>query len=393
MKSLVNLLIMVVLIALTGCGGSDECVINCEIEGLGNKGIELIYADRGVKRLPFHPVDGKVEMRVDLPRPAMLEAFTLDNRRLFCIIGRNGDHLTVKMKIDDPSSLTVEGNEASASYARITAANDSLLRHGSEDEINALVTREIHAAPGSMASTMLLMNYFHTPGHELRADSLLNTITADARPTWLSGSFASLLGVQLSAAVKNEVPNLAIRTGSDTTVRFNSGMQGYGLLVFDDSRKPDSITSRLRKLRKDIPTRRLAILDISLARDTALWQQAISRDSATWQQAWVPGGVAGQQIRNLAVAAVPFYIVTDSTGRYLYRGRSLYCADTMLRARIQPSPGHAEAKEQTDSAKSPAALPAPAQVVREEERHENHAPSGTVKRLRKAPSLPSAGTR
>lgn len=334
MKALYYILFFAAFFTLSGCGSDDECVITCEIEGLGNKGIELMYADRGVKRLSFHPVDGKVEMRVNLPRPALIEAFTLGNTRLFSIIGQNGDEISVKMKLDDPASLKVEGNEPSASYARITAANDSLLKKGTEDEVNALITREIHAAPSSMASTMLLINFFNTAGHELQADSLLNTISADARPTWLSGSFASTLGSQLSAMVKNEVPSISIHTGSDTMVRFNPSLQSYNLLVLSDRRKPDSITKRLRSLRKDLKQRRLGILEVSIATDTATWKETISADSARWQQAWVPGGAGNQQIRNLAVPKVPYFIVADSSGKYVYRGQSLYTADTLIRSRL-----------------------------------------------------------
>ncbi len=334
MKVIYYLILLTAFIALPGCGNDDECVITCDIEGLGNRGLELIYSDRGVKRLSFHPVDGKVEMRINLPRATLAEAFTLDNRRLFSVIGKNGDEISVKMKLDDPSSLKVEGNEPSATYARITAANDSLLRHGSEEEINRFISREIHAAPSSMASTMLLINFFITPGHELQADSLLNAIAADARPSWLSGSFTSMLGSQLAAMVKNEVTNMSIHTGSDTTVRFNPSMQSYSLILFSDTRKPDSIVGRLRSLRKDFKLRRLAMLEISIARDTTLWKDAISSDSSRWQQAWLPGGVGSQQLRNLAIPKIPYYIVADSTGKFVYRGQSLHTADTLLRSRI-----------------------------------------------------------
>lgn len=337
MKGLYNLLAIALFLTLAACGGSDECVVKCDVEGLGNKGIEVMYADRGVKRLSFHPVDGKVEMRMSLPRPTMLEAFTLDNTPLFCIIARDGEEISVKMKLGEPASLKVEGNEPSAAYAAIVSANDSILRHGTEAEVNALVAREIKAAPGSMASTMLLINHFRTPGHELSADSLLNTILPEARPVWLSGSYASLLGTQIAASVKNEIPNISIHTGNDTTVRFNSAMQSYGLLVFSDTRKPDSIVDRLKSLRKDMPLRRLAIVDISLARDSARWKEAVATDSATWQQAWAPGGAGAHQIRTLSIPTVPFYIVSDSSGHYVYRGRSLHTADTLLRSRLATS--------------------------------------------------------
>ncbi len=331
MKFLNTLLLFLL---LASCGGSDEYLIECDIMGLGDKGLEMIYSDRGVKRLSFHPVDGKVLMRTNLPRKTLVEVFSLDNRLLFSAIGQNGGHIKVKMEIDDPSSLSITGDDVSSDYARITALNDSLFRHGSDTEVNALIAREIHAAPASMASAMLLMNHVRTPGHELQADSLLNTIQPEARPTWLIGSYASLLGEQLAVTVKNSVPNISIHTGSDTTIRFNPSLQSYGLLIFNDSRKPDSLTSRIRSLRNGHKRRRLDILEVSFAPDSASWKETVSRDSSTWKQAWVPGGAGSQQIRNLTVPRLPFYIVTDSAGHQVYRGTSLYHADTLLRSRL-----------------------------------------------------------
>ena len=51
------LLPLVLLGLLTGCGNDEEFLIKCDIKGLGNKGVEIFYADRGLHRASFHPAD------------------------------------------------------------------------------------------------------------------------------------------------------------------------------------------------------------------------------------------------------------------------------------------------------------------------------------------------
>lgn len=74
MKTIIHLLALLTgAMLLSACGGNDDFVIDCEIEGLGNRGLELMYVDRDVKRMPFHPVDGKVRMNIPLTKPTILE--------------------------------------------------------------------------------------------------------------------------------------------------------------------------------------------------------------------------------------------------------------------------------------------------------------------------------
>lgn len=369
--------LLLLLLFLSSCGGSDTCDISCEVKGLGNKGIEVIYADRGVKRLSFHPVDGKVDMKLDLPRPTLIEVFTIDNEPLFTLIGRNGEELSVRLTLGDPSSLSVKGNEPSETYSRIIAQNDSMLRHGSDHEVNALISRVVHASPASQASTLLLINHFRTPGHELQADSLLNIIEPDARPSWLSGSYASLLASQISAMMKNDVPGLTLRAGSDTTMRFFPSRQSFSLLIFTDKRLPDSLIRGLRSLRADNRPTRLAILEISLAADSARWKHDTDVDSSLWQKAWVPGGPSAYPIRSMAVPRLPFYIIADSATHYVYRGSSFYEVDTLLRARLHNNKVKADTAR-VDSTKTVDA-PAPSKP-----KEESAAPATPVKLTRPA---------
>lgn len=337
MRNIFAILSLMFLLAVSACGDEEGFVIKCEIEGLDTKGLEMVYMTRGgVSRQSFHPVDGKVELRGMSAQPTLVEVFTLDGNLLFSCVASDGDRMKLKMKLGDPSSLTVSGQDATRDFTAFVAQHDSLLTYGSDAEVNRLIADAVRANPSSMASTLLMVTRFRTAGYELEADSLLSEIAPEARPTLLVGAYASAVGEQVSTAARGEIRAFTMRNGLDTIVRYTPGMQSYVLMAFNDTRKPDSVARRMRALRDDLNSRRLKIIEISVAVDSAVWRGQVKGDSANWMQAWAPGGVSSQNLRRMAIPRLPYYIVADSTGAQRYRGTSVYTADTLLRSLLRP---------------------------------------------------------
>lgn len=328
-------LLVALLVTVQSCDSREGFVISCEIEGLDMRGLEMVYMTRGgVSRQTFHPVDGKVNLTGASAQPTLVEVFSLDGELLFSCVAEDGDRMKLKMTLGDPATLVITGQNASRDYAAFVAGHDSLLRHGSDEEVNALIADAVRSNPSSMASTLLMVTRFRTAGHELLADSLLGEITYEARPALLSGSYASAVGEQVATSTRGEIRSFTLRNGVDTIVRYIPSQNSYALMVFTDGVKPDSIRRRLRTLRSDFPRRPLQLIEVSLTGDSTRWRSQVEGDSSTWLQGWVPGGVSAQALRRIAVPRTPYYIVADSTGAQHYRGTSLYSADTMLRSRL-----------------------------------------------------------
>lgn len=338
MKKLLAVLTLLssLVMLVQSCDSREGFVISCEIEGLDTRGLEMVYMTRsGVTRQTFHPVGGKVELTGTSAQPTLVEVFTIDGGTpLFSCVAADGDRLKLKMKLDDPTSLTISGQDASRDYAAFVAQHDSLFVHGTDDEVNSLIAGTVRSNPASMASALLLVTRFRTAGHELLADSLLGELTPEARPILLAGSYASTVGEQVSTTARGDLRTFTLHNGVDTVVRYIPSQNSYALIVFNDAAKPDSVLRRLRSLRTDFAKRPLQLIEISLAGDSTLWRTQVEKDSSTWLQAWVPGGVSAQSIRRFTVPRAPYYIVADSTGAQQYRGTSLYTADTLLRSRL-----------------------------------------------------------
>lgn len=314
------------------CGGSDGYVIECDFDGLGDRGVEMVTSDgKSVTRRQLHPRDGKFRAEGSSREPELVELYTLDGGALLytCVVS-DGDRLKVSMDMEQGTpSLKVEGPEAWAEYGAWLAENDSLLVNGADGDVNRLIAEYAGEHRDSPASGLLVASRFRAKGNELMADSVMNLISAQGRPTSVTASFMASLSRGLTRTRK--VNRFLVPAGRDTSITYVASEHSYTLIAVNSSRKPDSVAQRLRELYKAMPAKRFDIIELSVARDSGTWRGNILGDSARWRQGWLPGGVASPRLTELAVAAVPYYILTDSTGLIVYDGVSVTRADTLVR--------------------------------------------------------------
>lgn len=367
-----HVILMSLLVVLTGCGNDEEFVINCEIRGLGSTGVEMYYTSRGIQHSSFHPVDGKVALHGVSSEPTLVEVYTMDNQPLFSCVARNGDEISVKMEMDKPSTLKIKGNDASEQYARFVAENDSLLRSNDVAAINALVADEVRRHPDRMSSALLLVTRFNARGYELEADSLINTLKPEARANGVTGAYPRLVGEQVSTSARGAVKPMTIQTGRqnrrDTVVRYWPSNQSYSLIVVTGNGKGDSVRRVLRELTKSLHERRFKALELAAMGDSTSWAIATARDSAKWMQGWLPGSVASPAVRALAIPSVPFFIVTDSTGRQIYRGHSIVAAEDTVKARLERFLKSGDGEEPDNDTAGETAAPAASAVKADDTR-------------------------
>lgn len=359
----IHILIIMLLVSMTSCGNDEEFVINCEIRGLGSEGVEMYYTTRSMQHSGFHPVDGKVSLRGVASEPTLVEVFTTAGEPLFMCVAQNGDELEVKMDLEKPGVLKIKGNEASEEYARFVTENDSMLRSGDVAAINRLVADEVMAHPGRVSSAMLLVTRFNARGYELKADSLVNILKPEARPSWVVGAYPGMVGEQVSSTARGKVKPITINCGllneRDTTLRYWPSNQTYSMIVVTGTGKGDSVRTMLKELTGKLHERRFKALEVAVMGDSAMWKLAIRRDSAKWMQGWVAGGVAGTAVRALQIPGVPYFIVADSLGNQVYRGYSAIAAGDSVRSRLARffGSGNSDGGNVADTAK---VMPGPA---------------------------------
>lgn len=331
MKHSLYLAILVSLI-LMGCGNKNEFTIKCEIDGLGTGEVSMTYYNGAVSTFTAHGKDGKVTLRGHSPEPALVKVSAPGHGELFSVIAADGDKISVKMNIDHPLEVAVKGNQESAELAEFMTANAEAIVSG--ENVNAVIEQHVMNNPTRLSSSAIIMAYYDFTENAVKADSLLSLLSAEAKGLTMMRNL-NLLISPISKADRS-VRHFSFGTGTDGDVSFIASHQSVGLLRFSAETTPDTIASMLRSLRKDYPQNRLAVIDISLAADSATWRYHIRRDSATWTQGWLAGGAGNPAIRNLRVPQLPYIIVADSTGRRLYAGTSLEEADSLIRQTFNP---------------------------------------------------------
>ncbi len=382
---MLRILLILLLPILVACGGNSGYTIQFDIQGLGNKGIEMLTTDgHTVARTQLHPTDGRFTATGQAPTARLAEFYTLDGRLLFSSIVLDGMRLKVTLDLDKGlETLRVQGHPDMELYASWLADNDLILLAGDDDTVNQLIRDLVDTHRDSPASALLMVTHFRTFGHELRADSIFNLIRPEARPTGLTASWTAAVGRQSNPEARRPLLRMSLPIGRDTTMLYIPQDQSYTLLLFTDTRKPDSILRRLRTLRRDLPARRLQILEISCARDSATWRGTIAGDTARWAQAWVAAGPAASPLARIAVPRTPYYIIADSLGRQIYRGLSLHTADTLVRSLL----GHPAATPEAPTASEAIDAPpseAPSEAPRPAARPVDHPVDPGVMQIKRA---------
>lgn len=362
MTRLLLILLLPLLILASACGDKKGYRIECQIEGLGDRGIEAIVTDgSNLGRIQVHPdKKGRLVIEGDAPRPLFVELFPMDGGvPIASLIAADGDRIQLAIDPDaGPASLRITGNSQSMNeYGAWLAGADSLLRISDDDRANRLITDFVDTHRDSPAAALAVATLYRTRGNELRADSVFNLIAPAARGPWSTAIFGSALGRRtIDTDHSPRSFSLPIAVGTDRFF-YSPYSQRYSLLIFNDAPKPPAILDIIKSLHNDFKDRHkaLRIIEIGFETDSATWRAHLGPDTALWSQAWVPGGPATSQVANFAVPTAPYYILADSTGHVLYRGPHILPADTLVRHLLDTPADTTATRASSEAKPTPAA--------------------------------------
>lgn len=315
---------MLLCLLVCACGHSDRFVVHGQVQGLGEKGVEMTWCVNGVmQRAEAHAVDGKFSLAGIAPAPVLVEVATADREPLFTLVAENGDDIEVKMLMGQPATLQVSGSKPNEFVAKWLHDNDSLLGRGNDAAVNRAVARAVADNRSSLGAALLLVTQFRLPGHEMEADSLTRLLEAEATPQSLMGPWTQDVATQTAQSIHAPLGTMTLRTSRDSVVRLTPSQQSYALMAFTSLSRPDSVNQALRQLGKASRRGRFRVVEITLGGDSASWGRFVRGDSARRDQAWLPGGAAHPLVRQLSLPRTPYFVLIDSTGRQVYRGPSV----------------------------------------------------------------------
>lgn len=321
----------------SACDDNPGFRISGTVDGLGTRHISLIYAADGeLHTVTTTAIDGKFSFE-GMSRDYTIAELAGPQGRIFShILVRNGDNIKCNLDIDDPYKLELSGTSAVKQWSRFLTGNREVLTDGTPEMVNDLVEKYVADNPGNVLSSLMLLTLYDARDNESKASKLFASLSPDARPDKLVMSYRLLLSQQNNATINTKVKTLTFKNDKDSVMRFVPLRSSYSLLCFAPDAKitPDTMKRTIFPAFERYPRKRLRVVEISCAQDSAQWRHSVDRDSVDWIRTWIPAGPASPMLYDLSIPSLPYYILADSTGNQVYRGTSAKAAVDSLTRRL-----------------------------------------------------------
>lgn len=330
MKTLIKLLLIVLLIpAVSSCGNGGKFTVDGTVEGGRTMNMRIVYnGEDNVNNILTAARDGKFQFTGYAPdkRGVLVEFLDNDYRVMGRLYAENGDKIKITVNADDRTAQSVEGNDLSERLSKWLNDNADCIRSRNAREINAAVARYARANPEDLLSGILMATEYNASIDITGAEKLLTELKPEARPSWLIDG-RILTEMRLSEKnISAPVTAITYLDRHDSIVTFRPKESPRSILAFtgDNTGRADSILRALKSFHKEHS--KVEIIDFWLETDTFTWRRTLRRDSVNWKSGWAAGSVGAPSLEQLAIPSLPYFVVTDSTGRQLYRGPSVSLA-------------------------------------------------------------------
>lgn len=336
MKHITVYIAIIIAVLTASCGHSDSFRVEGRLADGKAINLRIIYYSDGavVTGITASKDDGKFIFEGHLSSPALVEIYDNDYRLLGRMVASPGDDLEATLNTSQAYLSEVKGNKDSEEWSKFLNTNAEMLQSRQTDARNALIAKYVQEHPDSHVSELLMMTEYDASadGAAAMADSLLGVINPEIREKGYSVGYGLIVDRVGRQAAKEKVQPIPYRKTGNKTALFKPSEKPYSLLAFTNDRSGrDTVVPELRKLMNDMPRRRFNVVELSMDIDTVVWARSIRTDTAAWIQGWVAGAISGQSIDRLGLPDVPYYILADSTGHQIWRGKSLKEATTQLR--------------------------------------------------------------
>lgn len=320
--------IMLAGLLTAACSRSGDFHLEVASDDIGTQNVKVVYFSNGTYQTKnLNAIDGKFSVDGTVDGPSYLEVYTSNGALLGTLIVEGGDDIKARLSALNPENISVEGSDDSESLLKFLADNRENIAKNNFDQLNHNIEEFVRKNPDDYLSTVLMGNFFHYGGYEELALELLNLL-----PEKNTGN-GVLLGVTqlLSASLSADTTRVATIYGfceADSALTVSTAHTRLNvLLVTDDrSRAADSVSKMLSALRAGANARKLAIYDLGCDRDTIVWHSSLRNIPESYPDSvnhlWLPAAEATPEIAALAPSDRPYFVLTDSLGKVLYRGAS-----------------------------------------------------------------------
>lgn len=312
-------------VAMIACSDDDHFRINGKIDGEPTMNLRIVYHDgTALRTAVIASREGDFEYFGSAPAGAVAEIYDYEGHLIARTYVANGQNTDLRLSGTDRFGIEASGNRQAAQWAAALQANAEALRAGGATA-NAAIARYVGEHPGEMTSTLLLAYDYDVGADPAGADSLLQIISPQARPGRYTQNLDYHFQRLLAPTATDSLPSIPYRRRDGRPDTLAAGTPALLAFTAGSAADRDSIRPTLRRL-----AHAHRVLEISNDPDTNSWRRHTAPDSGAWTQTWFAAGFAHPTLAPLGIPGVPFFIVTDSAGRAVYRGPSVSLAARAL---------------------------------------------------------------
>ena len=329
---------LVLLIILTSCK-ENKFVITGEISKLGTQNIRIIYTSNNtVNSLWVPAVEGKFSIEGNAPDITVVDISNQQKGHIAHIAVENGDKIELKGDMKDLYGIKVSGNKTNEKWSGFINDRKEIFIKGNSSIIDIEIEKFIRENKGNIVSTLLLMNDYTSLENTKHTDSLLSLIDEKAKPESLLTGYKGIINNDMTNVPKKTITSFILYNKTDSLESFIPGLSKLSLLYFWNSENENRgiIMKELKRLSQKYRKSELQIADITLDNDSAIWKKRIKNDSVQWKQFWALGGRMNNVLYRMDVRFAPYFIITDSVGNPLYRGKSFEEVEKAIERKTKP---------------------------------------------------------
>ena len=271
---------------------------------------------------------GKAEVEGSTRFPTLVFLFApVSSQPRAIFFASRGDDISISGDGNDPAAWKIKGNDITDALNTWRLDNLSAITATDPKAINKAVADYVRKNPDSKLSFLLLYLYYSRRDDEqgfLRLRALLTPEAMADEDLARALSMADMPDALLSTPAPLSAI-IARDSGGDIDT-LDPSKAGRSLLIFRDLSDLFSLTpahDSLKSIARDNAGSAI-LADICLDPDSAAWQRSLRSDSLPGvRRTWLPHGLNDSTAMALGVRRLPFYIITDSRGKQIYRGDNL----------------------------------------------------------------------
>lgn len=314
------------MLALAGCGHNDIFRVKGTVADGASINLRFVYYTDGAVRTGLTAsIDGKFEFEGNAPEVSAVEVYDNEYRLLARFLASNGEDIDLRINRKNIYQGSAGGNDLNIALTEFFNANAETLNKPDSPERNQLIAEYVATHPQSPVSQLLIASELDASSETgvILADSLTNLLAPEARSLAMAESFADLKARITDRQTAEPITAITFKVKGNRVETFATQRSPLSLIAINDATHGhDSVIQTFRELERLKDKGRIALLELSVDTDTMTWVRSIRNDSASWTQGWAAGSISGQSIGRLGIPAIPYFILTDSTGTQLWRGRS-----------------------------------------------------------------------